>query len=81
MRKLNYYIPGSILILLAFVLLVVPQILVALVAASIMLFGIGALYFGHLMSKSMSKLRTMEKTLHDDMLVSNQLWVPSDYVQ
>ncbi len=81
MMKINYYMPGAILILLAFVLLVVPEILVALAAASITVFGIGALYVGHRISKSVGKLKTMESSLQNDLLVVSPLWAPSDCVQ
>jgi hypothetical protein len=52
MRNLKYYIPGSMLILIAVVIVAVPEILVALVAGSIIMAGVGALYIGHIMRKS-----------------------------
>ncbi len=81
MMKINYYIPGAILILLAFVLLVIPEILVALVAAATTVLGISALYAGHMIRRAMDKRRTMEKGMVDDPFVTNPLWVSSDYVQ
>lgn len=52
MHKLAYYLPGSLLILLALLIVAVPEILIALVAASIIMAGIGSLYIGHMLRKS-----------------------------
>jgi hypothetical protein len=52
MRNVKYYFPGSILILLALLIVAVPEILVAFVAASILMVGIATLYLGHQMRKS-----------------------------
>ncbi len=52
MDNLKYYLPGSILILMAFLIVAVPEILIALVAVSIMMLGVGALYLGHQLKKS-----------------------------
>lgn len=51
MKKLQYYIPGSMFILAAFLIVILPEILIALVAAALVMFGIGLLYAGHLMRK------------------------------
>jgi hypothetical protein len=60
MRDLRYYIPGGILILIAIVIVAVPQILVAFVAALIIMVGIGALYIGHMMRKSEIEFRNSD---------------------
>ena len=52
MRNLKYYVPGSILILLAIIIALVPEILVAIVAASMIMLGVGALHIGHMIRKS-----------------------------
>ena len=57
MGNLKYYLPGGILILTAFMIVAVPEILVALVAALIIMAGIGALAVGHLMRKSEIEFR------------------------
>ena len=57
MMKLRYYIPGSIVILLGLLIIAFPEILIALVAVSLIMFGLGALYFGHLIRKSEAGLR------------------------
>lgn len=52
MRNLTYYFPGSILIFIAILIVAVPEVLIAFVAASMTMLGIGALYIGHLIRKS-----------------------------
>ena len=52
MGNLKYYIPGILLILIAIMIVAFPEILVALVAAAIIMAGIGALVVGHVIRKS-----------------------------
>ena len=52
MQGIRYYLPGIILILVAIMIVAVPEILVAFVASLIIMAGIGALYIGHKMRKS-----------------------------
>ena len=52
MRSLRYYLPGIILILVAIVIVAVPEILIGFIAALIILAGIGALTIGHRIRKS-----------------------------
>ena len=59
MRNIKYYIPGFVLILIAVIVVAVPQILVAFVAASIIMAGIGALYIGHMIRKSEIEFRNI----------------------
>lgn len=56
MKNLRYYMPGLLLILLAMLILTVPEILVAFIAASVIFLGIGALYLGHIIRKSESHM-------------------------
>ena len=60
MRNLIYYVPGSILILMAIIIVALPEILVALVAASIITAGVGALYVGHMIRKSAIEFRNID---------------------
>lgn len=61
MQNLQYYIPGSLLILTAIMIVAFPEILVALVAALIIVVGIGALYIGHMMRKSEIEVRNFDE--------------------
>ena len=66
MGNLKYYLPGAILILIAFLILAVPEILVALVAALIIMAGIGALAIGHLIRKSEVEFRNTDGWFMDN---------------
>jgi len=63
MQNLRYYVPGSILIILAIIIVAVPEILVAFVAASVIMVGIGALYIGHMIRKSEIEYGNMDQSL------------------
>ena len=52
MRTIRYYLPGIILILIAVIVVAVPEILVAFIASVIIMAGIGALYIGHKIRKT-----------------------------
>ena len=57
MQNLRYYVPGIVLILMAIMIVAVPEVLVAFVAAFVMMAGIGALYLGHMIRRSEIGLR------------------------
>ncbi len=61
MQHLKYYIPGSLLILMAGFTAVFPEILVALVSVLIMMTGIFVLYTGHSIRKSEIESRRMDE--------------------
>lgn len=52
MDTLRYYLPGIILILIAIMVVAVPEILVLFVASIIIIAGISALLIGHKIRKS-----------------------------
>lgn len=66
MENLKYYVPGSILILIAIMIVAVPEILVAFLAALIIMAGIGALYIGHMIRKSDIEFRNTDGWFLDD---------------
>jgi hypothetical protein len=66
MNRFRYYLPGISLILIAFLIVAVPQILVAFVAAIIIMAGILALYLGHLMKKSEVAFRDAGRWFSED---------------
>lgn len=47
LHKLSYYVPGTGMILLGVLVVAFPALLVALVAAVLIVIGIGALYAAH----------------------------------
>jgi len=66
MQSIRYYLPGIILILVAIMIVAVPEILVAFVASLIIMAGIGALYIGHKMRKSEIEFRDTGTQFFDD---------------
>jgi hypothetical protein len=66
MRNLRYYLPGTILILIAILIVAVPEILVAFVATAIIIAGIGALYIGHMIRKSEIEFRNIGDWFFDN---------------
>ena len=68
MQNLKYYFPGSILIFTAILIVAVPEILIAFVAASMIMLGIGALYIGHLIRKSEKEWHVFDGRLFGDEL-------------
>ena len=66
MRDVRYYVPGAILILIAILIVMVPEILVAFVAGLIIMAGIGALYAGHMVRKSRIEFQNRDRWFFDD---------------
>jgi hypothetical protein len=68
MGNLKYYLPGSILILMALLIVALPEILIALVAASMIMLGVGGLYIGHAARKSEKDWNVFDKRFFGDDL-------------
>ncbi len=66
MRNLKYYLPGSILILMAIIIVAVPEVLVALVAVFIIMAGSGVLYIGHVIRKPEIEFRNIDGWFWDN---------------
>ncbi len=67
MDKLRYYFPGATLILMSILILAVPQILVAIVAASLCMLGLLALSVGHWMRKAERRYEGFRRVAFDDV--------------
>ena len=52
MHKINYYLPGALLILCGVLIAAFPEILIALIASVIIVAGIAVLYLGHRIKES-----------------------------
>jgi multisubunit Na+/H+ antiporter MnhB subunit len=52
MNTVRYYLPGIILIMIAIIIVALPEVIVAFVASIIIIAGIVALYIGHKIRKS-----------------------------
>ena len=66
MNKFKYYIPGTILILTAILIVAVPEILIALISSLIIVAGIGALYIGHMFKKTDLELNNFNDSFFED---------------
>ena len=66
MNNLRYYLPGIILILIAILIIAVPEILIAFIASIIILAGIGALYIGHKIRNSEIELLNSSEWFSDE---------------
>ena len=66
MDSIRYYLPGTILILIAIMIVAVPEILVAFVASIIIMAGLAALYIGHKMRKSEIEFQHNDGWLSDE---------------
>jgi hypothetical protein len=61
MRHIKYYIPGVTLILMAGLIIAVPEILVAMISGFIIMTGFLVCYIGHGLRKSEIALRRMDR--------------------
>ena len=68
MENLKYYLPGSILILMAFLIVAVPEILITLAAALMIMLGACGLYIGHVARKSEKDWNVFDGRLFGDDL-------------
>ena len=66
MRNFRYYMPGLFLIVIAILIVAVPEILVAFVASMIIMAGIGALYVGHMARKSRIDVQSTDRWFFDN---------------
>jgi general stress protein CsbA len=64
MQQFKYYIPGVSLILMAVLIIAVPEILVVMISVFIMTMGVFMLYIGHVLRKSEIELRKMDGRYH-----------------
>lgn len=60
MRTFRHYFPGILLIIIAIVIVAVPEILVAFIASLIFMAGIGALYMGYKIRKSELEINRLD---------------------
>ena len=72
MRNLNYYIPGILMISFALLIIAVPEILVAFVAAVMVLLGIGLLTLGHNMRKAEIRLKKPNASMFEDNIYGHR---------
>ncbi len=75
MANLKYYFPGISLIIMAIIIVVFPQILVAMIAATILLAGVASLYIGHKMRRGFDEFEyRLQDSLFDDLFVAQPIF-------
>ena len=70
MKDMRYYCPGISLITVAIIIVAFPQILIALIGATIICAGILALYIGHVMRKSFDEVGYSHGSFLEEFLVA-----------
>ena len=71
MAGMKYYIPGTTLILSGLLIVVFPEILIALFASIVIMAGIGALYIGKKISESERDLKNTYRYGFNDDFAEN----------
>jgi hypothetical protein len=70
MKDLRYYLPGISLITAAIIIVAFPQILIALIGATIICAGLVALYIGHMLRKGFDEVGYSHGSLLEEFLVA-----------
>lgn len=74
MKDIKYYFPGITLIAIAVIIVAFPQILIAMIAATIIFAGVIALYIGHMMRKGFDELAYIRGSTFDKFLIDQPLF-------
>jgi len=74
MKDIQYYIPGIALIALAVIIVAFPEVLVAMIAATIIFAGAVALYAGHMLRKGFDGQVSMHGSAFDTLLIGQPVF-------
>ena len=74
MYDIKYYFPGITLIAIAVIIVAFPEILIAMIAATIIFAGAIALYVGHMMRKGFDELGYINGSAFDKFLIDRPLF-------
>ena len=74
MKDIKYYFPGISLIAVAIIIVAFPQILIALIGATIIFAGLAALYIGHMVRKGISEVGYSHGSFLDEFLVAQPVF-------
>ena len=69
MKNIKYYIPGISLIAVAIIIVAFPQILIAMIAATVICLGFLALYIGHMVRKGLGEVGYSRGSVLDEFFV------------
>jgi len=74
MKDIKYYFPGITLIARAVIIVAFPQILIAMIAATIIFASVLALYIGHMMRKGFDEFGYIRGSAFDEVLVAQPIF-------
>ena len=74
MTDIKYYFPGIALIALAVIIVAFPEVLVAMIAATIIFAGAIALYIGHMVRKGFDEQTYMHGSAFDKILIDQPIF-------
>ena len=74
MTEIKYYFPGLTLIALAIIIVAFPEVLVAMIAATIIFAGAIALYIGHMIRKGFDEQVYMHGSAFDKFLIAQPIF-------
>ncbi len=74
MRDLKYYLPGITLIAIAVIIVAFPEILIAMIAATIIFAGVIALYIGHKVRKGFDEFSYVNGSAFDKFLIEQPIF-------
>jgi hypothetical protein len=66
MNDMRYYLPGIALIAISVIIVAIPEILIAMIAACVIFAGTIALYIGHMMRKGFSARGYIHDSMFDE---------------
>ena len=74
MRNLKYYFPGITLITIAVIIVAFPEILIAMIAATMLFIGAVSLYIGHKMRKGFDEFSYINGSAFDKFLIDQPIF-------
>ena len=73
MTSIKYYFPGISLIAIAVIIVAFPEVLIAIIAATIIFAGVIALCIGHKLKTGFGELEHMNSSVFDRILIDQPI--------
>jgi len=74
MAEIKYYFPGMTLLAIAVIIVAFPEVLIAMIAATIMFAGAVALYIGHVIRKGFDEQGCVHGSAFDKFLIAQPIF-------
>jgi len=74
MENIKYYFPGITLIAIAVIIVAFPEVLIAMIAATIIFAGAIALYIGHKVRKGLDEFSYINGSTFDKFLIDQPIF-------